>query len=54
MFNLNLIIMENVCLESCGVSNLEVHEIKKVNGGSPLFGFVIGFWIGVLIYDLIT
>jgi len=38
MFNLNSIIMKNLCLENYGISKLETQEMKAINGGG--WGFI--------------
>lgn len=38
-------------LENYGVQELEISETKQVQGG--IFGFLLGFGVGMLIMDLI-
>lgn len=51
MFNLNLIIMENLCLENYGVSKMSSQEMRTIEGGViPVAAYYIGsFVVGVIV-----
>jgi hypothetical protein len=44
--------MNTLCLENYGVSQMEMREMKKANGGfiGPFFGFFLGMYVASLIF----
>lgn len=43
--------MKNVCLENYGVSKLETHEAKAVNGGIP---WLVTIVVGAIVVEVIN